>query len=61
MIRLNKSVDIVIKEEARRVCFWGDCFVNDWEPFRQPIVGQFGVMFGATIIESATLPGEIKL
>lgn len=61
MIKVSHFVDVAVKQETRRVCFWGDCFVNDWEPFRQPIVGQFGVMFGATIIESATLPGEIKL
>jgi hypothetical protein len=61
MIKLCSFVDIAVERDVCTACLWGDCFVRDWEPFRQPIVGQFGVIFGATIIESATLPGEIKL
>lgn len=59
MIKISNFVDVVVKQEARRACFWGDCFVGNWEPFRQPIIGQFGILFGVTIIESGTLPEPV--
>lgn len=63
MIKLGCFADVVLAQDAGRVCFWGDCFVDGWATFRQPIIGRYGVLFGITILESTSplvMKGQIS-